>query len=401
MSKNVYRFKGNFKSFLFALAVVITLGFLYYTQMLVQDLQNQSREYLKFKVSIFEQSLNNEEVTDLSFFFNNVIQTADYPIITTDTRKNPQFWRNIGISDMSNRIPSADTLKMIRRMVDEFGEVNNPIPIMYQGDTLSFYYYGESGLIKRLRWLPVVEIIVVGMFILIGYAGFHSIKKSEERLIWVGMAKETAHQLGTPLSAQMGWLEYLKVSPEQLPKVIPELEKDLERLQVVTNRFSQIGSVPDFKPQNLNQIIEKTATYFRSRIPQKNKNTRLETRLSEKLTMVKLNEYLFSWVLENLIKNGLDSMENKGGEIAIETGKLHNQQIYIDVSDTGKGIEKANKKNIFNPGFSTKKRGWGLGLSLAKRIIEEYHGGKLILKSSQAGEGSTFRIILNELPERK
>lgn len=399
MARNVYRFKGNFKSFLFMLAVMITLGFLYYTQGLVEKLQKQSRQFQQFKVSIFEQSLNNEEMTDLSFFFNNVIQTADYPIITTDPDTNPQFWRNVGIPEMSSRPFGPDTLALLRKMVKEFDAINSPISINYQGSVLGYYHYGESNMIRQLRWLPVVEIIVVAMFILIGYAGFNSIKKSEERFIWVGMAKETAHQLGTPLSSQIGWLEYLKVSPEQLPSVIPELEKDLVRLQNITNRFSQIGSLPDMKPENLNEIIHQTVQYFRSRIPQKNGNTRLETLLPEEALRVKLNESLFSWVLENLIKNGLDAMENKGGSITIEAGTLHNSQVYIDVKDTGKGIDKKDKKNIFKPGFSTKKRGWGLGLSLAKRIVEEYHGGRLTLKESHQGEGSTFRIILNGIAE--
>lgn len=397
MSKNVYRFKGNFKSFLFILAVIITFGFLYYTQNLVEALQEQSRQFLHFRLAVFEQNLNSEEMTDFNFFFNEVIQAADYPIIITDPDNNPQFSRNTGLPDIGNHQPDPDTLAMLRTMVEEFGSINSPIPIMYRGDTLNLYYYGESAIIQQLRWLPVVEIIVVGMFVLIGYAGFSSIKKSEERMIWVGMAKETAHQLGTPLSAQMGWLEYLKVSPEELPKVIPELEKDLQRLQVVTNRFSQIGSQPAMKTENLNELIERTAAYFRSRIPQKNRSTSLEVMLPDDVITVKINEYLFSWVLENLVKNGLDAMENKGGEIHIDCGALPGDQIYIDVSDTGKGISKANRKNVFKPGYSTKKRGWGLGLSLAKRIVEEYHGGKLLLKSSQLGSGTTFRIVLNTI----
>lgn len=394
MAKNVYRFKGNFKIFLFVLAVIITVGFLVYTLALVHNLQAQSREFLKFKVQIFEENINNEEITDLNFFFSNVIQTADYPIIYTDSDRNPQFWRNVDVPSLNNQDITPENLEKLRRLMAEFEGTNPPIPISYQGNILGYYFYGESAIIKKLRWLPVIEIIVVGMFILIGYAGFHSIKKSEERYIWVGMAKETAHQLGTPLSSQIGWLEYLKLSPENLEKVVPEFEKDLQRLQTITNRFSQIGSLPDLKPENISEVITETAQYFQNRIPSKNGKIQLRIELDSALKTVMLNRDLFSWVLENLIKNGLDALDDEGGAITISSGSQGESQIYIDVKDTGKGISAADRKNIFNPGFSTKKRGWGLGLSLAKRIVEDYHGGKLILKETQVGSGSTFRIFL-------
>jgi hypothetical protein len=394
MTKNVYHFKGKFKIFLFVLAVAITVGFLVYTLTLVHKLQNQSREFLKFKVQIFEENINNEEVTDLNFFFTNVILTADYPIIYTDADRNPQIWRNVDIPNVNSQELTPKNREKLLRLMAEYEESNAPIPISYQGNILGYYFYGESAIIKRLRWLPVIEIIVVGMFVLIGYAGFHSIKKNEERLIWVGMAKETAHQLGTPLSSQIGWLEYLKLSPSNLDKVIPELEKDLMRLQTITNRFSQIGSLPDMKPENLTEMINETVEYFQNRIPRKNGKIQLCAEFDPAVTTVNLNRDLFSWVLENLIKNGLDALEDNGGTITISSGRQGDSQLYIDVIDTGKGINASAKKNIFNPGFSTKKRGWGLGLSLAKRIVEDYHGGKLSLKETQVGMGSTFRILL-------
>jgi hypothetical protein len=394
MTKNVYHFKGKFKIFLFVLAVAITVGFLVYTLTLVHKLQNQSREFLKFKVQIFEENINNEEVTDLNFFFTNVILTADYPIIYTDADRNPQIWRNVDIPNVNSQELTPKNREKLLRLMAEYEESNAPIPISYQGNILGYYFYGESAIIKRLRWLPVIEIIVVGMFVLIGYAGFHSIKKNEERLIWVGMAKETAHQLGTPLSSQIGWLEYLKLSPSNLDKVIPELEKDLMRLQTITNRFSQIGSLPDMKPENLTEMINETVEYFQNRIPRKNGKIQLCAELDPAVTTVNLNRDLFSWVLENLIKNGLDALEGNGGTITISSGRQGDSQLYIDVKDTGKGINASAKRNIFNPGFSTKKRGWGLGLSLAKRIVEDYHGGKLSLKETQVGMGSTFRILL-------
>lgn len=377
------------------MAVIITFGFLYYTQLLVHELQLQSREFQNFKARIFEENINKEEITNLTFFFSQIIQTADYPIIYTDPDFRPQFWKNVAVPEVSIDSLSDRQLKKLERLVSEFRELNPPIPISYQNAiVLGYYIYGESLIINKLRWLPFIEIFVVAMFILIGYAGFRSIKKSEERFIWVGMAKETAHQLGTPLSAQIGWLEYLKASPQSLNKVLPELEKDLTRLQVITNRFSQIGSRPDIKPENVFEIIGETVQYFNRRIPRKKNKTEIISRLDPEITAVKLNPDLFSWVLENLIKNALDAMENKGGTILISSGRLKEGQMFIDVQDSGKGIPPSARKNIFNAGFSSKPRGWGLGLSLAKRIIQDYHGGKIFLKESQVGEGTTFRIVL-------
>lgn len=419
MAKNIYRFKGIFKSFLFVFAVVITLGFSIYiyifvdnlqhqTRSLIKDMQDQSREFLNFRVRIFEESINSESTEDLNFFFDEVIQQADYPIIYTDASMIPQYWRNITIAkaEISGTPTRQDTMKYLERLVQNYQQMNPPIPISYRNQVLGYYVYGESPLIaqlrfveseivSQLRWLLIIEIIVVALFVLIGYAGFHSIKKSEERYIWVGMAKETAHQLGTPLSSLIGWIEYLKSTPRKLEKVIPDLERDLARLQIITNRFSLIGSVPDLNPESLKDVICETVEYFRKRLPQKNGKIQIETLFDEEIPPVLINKDLFSWVLENLIKNALDAVGDKKGKIIIQENRLNDSQIYIDLQDSGKGISGQSKKNIFKPGFSTKKRGWGLGLSLAKRIVEDYHGGKLILKESQIDMGSTFRIILN------
>ncbi|MGH1366504.1 MAG: sensor histidine kinase [Calditrichia bacterium] len=395
MTKNVYQFKVNFKSFLFILAVFIILGFLWYTQYLVKELQAQSREFLDLKVKLLEKNINSEEVKDLNFFFTNIIQTTDYPIIYTDLEDTPQFWRNVDVEQMSIYQLPDDKIEYLKKLVAEYRGLNPPVSISYQGALLGYYYYGESPVIRQLRWVPFLQIIVVCLFIMVGYYGFSSIKKSEERHIWVGMAKETAHQLGTPLSAQIGWLEYLKVAPDKLETVIPELEKDVHRLQMITNRFSQIGSLPDMQPENLQGIIDETVGYFQKRLPKKNQQITLDHDIANDLSLVTLNRDLFSWVLENLIKNALDSLENKAGSVHITADKLNDKQVCIDVKDSGKGIPKKQRQNIFEPGYSTKKRGWGLGLSLAKRIVEDYHEGKLLLKESQPGEGSTFRIILN------
>ena len=395
MFKNVYRFKGNFKSFLFVLATVLIMGFLYYTQLLVNELQRQSREFLTFRIKIFEENINRENVEDVSFFFNEVIQQADYPIIYSDQSNRPLFWRNVNIPETLKAPYPEKVVQKLQKLIKKFDETNKPIPISYQGTILGYYHYGESRIIQRLRWLPYIEIIVVALFILIGYSGFSSIKKSEERLIWVGMAKETAHQLGTPLSSLIGWLEYLKASPEKVREILPEMEHDLERLQKVTNRFSQIGSPPDLRKENLQPIIEEIVHYFQRRLPQNGARVKLRSEINPRLPRVFLNRDLISWVLENLVKNGIDALENGEGEILIRADFLDQRRIFVDVKDTGRGVAARDRKNIFKPGFSSKKRGWGLGLSLAKRIVEEYHGGVLQLKESAAGQGSTFRIVLD------
>ncbi|MBN2366571.1 MAG: sensor histidine kinase [Calditrichaeota bacterium] len=394
MARNIYHFKGNFKSFLFVLAILLVIGFLYYTQLLVSDLQEQSRDFLKFRIKIFEENINAEDSQDLSFFFNEVIQTADYPSIYTDAEGEPAFWRNIDIPQQNTR-PLPEEIELeLKEKIREFDQMNEPIPISYQGSVLGFYHYGQSQIIQQLKWLPYIEVAVVALFILIGYAGFSSIKKSEERLIWVGMAKETAHQLGTPLSSLIGWFEYMKSSPNKTAEVLPDIGKDLDRLQTVANRFSKIGSVPDLKKEEIDSIISEVLDYFSRRLPQGEGKVQISKHVQPELPPLMLNRDLFSWVMENLIKNALDALEGNGGYINIFADYLGEKQIYVDIQDSGRGIQSRERKNIFKPGFSTKKRGWGLGLSLAKRIIEDYHGGNIELKETQAGMGSTFRIIL-------
>ena len=395
MAKNIYRFHGNFRSILFIVAVLLIVGYLYYTQLLVSDLQNQSREFLKFKAKIFEQNINSEEAQDISFFFNEVIQTADYPVIYTDSEGEPAFWRNLDLPQINERPLPEKMEAKLKRKISEFDATNEPIPILYQGSVLGYYHYGDSQIIQQLRWLPYIEILVVALFIIIGYYGFSSIKKSEERMIWVGMAKETAHQLGTPLSSLIGWLEYIRNSPGKAKDVLDDLEKDLSRLQTVANRFSKIGSVPDLKDENSEIIISEVVNYFKRRLPTGKGKIQIQLAFNSNIPLLMLNRDLFSWVIENLIKNAADAIGDKGGRIEIIGDFLNQKQIFIEVKDSGKGIASRERKNIFRPGYSTKKRGWGLGLSLAKRIIEDYHGGSIQLKESQPNVGSTLRIILD------
>ena len=301
--------------------------------------------------------------------------------------------RNI---DIDTTLPKSDRDTYVRSLIADMDKMNHPIVVSYQ-DTiiLSRVHYGESILITRLRWLPYIEIVIAALFIFVGYVGFSYIKRSEQSNIWVGMARETAHQLGTPLSSMMGWVEILKLRPQpesKLTDTIAEMENDLLRLNKIADRFSKIGSKPDLREEDLSDVIKGVLVYFQKRIPQMGKRVELVAEPGEEVR-AKINRELFEWVLENLVKNGLDAMEDGKGRISFQISRQNGAPV-IDVTDTGKGIDAAYRKDIFRPGFSTKKRGWGLGLSLSKRIIETYHRGKLTVKESKLGVGTTFRIRL-------
>jgi len=388
------------KGFLFLFGIVLIISGILYTQQLVNILKEKSTEYLRFKIKIFEQSINNPSAdTDFSFLFNNVIQEADYPIIYTDNQGNPQNWRNISPSIDSKTAPelSPDDSLYLMEIYHQISSENKPIPIKSGDFILGYYYYGYSPVIYELRMLPFIAILSGAIFILFGYIGFSYIKRSEQRYIWVGMAKETAHQLGTPLSSLSGWLELLSINPDILEKAVKEMENDIDRLKKVANRFSKIGSVPELKKTELSTVINHVVDYFNRRLPNMQKQISIKTDLKKGL-FAKINPDLFEWVLENLIKNAIDAIGDKKGKIEI-IGRYTNDKkgVHIDILDDGKGITSKQKKNIFRPGYSSKKRGWGLGLSLARRIIEEYHNGRLFLKESRPFQKTVFRIFLKNV----
>jgi hypothetical protein len=395
MENVTYKRKGNFKGFLFIFGLLIVGGTLVYTQHLVSILQEKSRESINFRVRVLEENLNNEDlVGDFGFVLTEVIQGIDFPVIYTDANMEPQFCINISPEYDALKVLPEDVALILKKELMDLDSENPPIPISYQGIVLGYYHYGVSSIVRQLRWLPFIEIAVAILFILIGYVGFSQIKKSEQRHIWVGMAKETAHQLGTPLSSLHGWIELLKENPKDLDKALDEMDADARRLSKIALRFSQIGSYPALKDHDVVEILRNTVAYIQKRLPRINKKIQINEDYSIK-PMLKLNGELFEWVIENLIKNAIDSIDNKSGTIRLTLLSEENGDISIDISDTGKGITSRDKNHIFKPGFSTKTRGWGLGLSLAKRIIEDYHGGKLFLKESRIGKGSTFRILLH------
>ena len=324
-------------------------------------------------------------------------------IVMDSTRQVPQIWRNVAIPDnldLSTLSPeeAEEARNELVRRAESMSQHFEPIPIVQEFGPrrlVHYVHFGESRLVRELRFFPYVQLLFVSLFILTGYFGFSYIRRSEQSSLWVGMAKEAAHQLGTPLSSLMGWLEFLRMKdlPEdQRENALTEVEKDIDRLRRVAGRFSDIGSLPKLEVLPLAPVIDATADYMRRRFPRYGKQVTLDVSVPEDVT-VPLNAELFEWVIENLVKNALDAIESNEGRIEITASRLDGK-IRIDVRDTGKGIDRRQWKNVFRPGYSTKKRGWGLGLSLAKRIVEDYHGGVLTLAQSRVGHGTTFRIEL-------
>ncbi len=394
MRINLYKLRAQFKGLLFVLAVGIILFLLFYNYKIVNNLRAESRQVLLFYAKLYASAASTESASNLNFIFDEIIQRTNFPIVLTDSERQPTGWKGIDV-DPNNR--SSEAIAKVERIMEVMETEATPIVLTYEEYSLGYLYYGDSRLILQLQYLPYFGLLIVGLFILIGFFGFRSIQRSEQQFIWVGMSKETAHQIGTPLSSIMGWIEILKsrVRSDNSLETIAEMEKDVERLTKITARFSQIGSKANLKETRVVDVLTDVTGYFEKRLPQWGKKVSIVETYDVK-PKVALNRDLFEWVIENLLKNALDALKKNEGEIEIKLGEYQNARhsIFIDVIDNGRGIEPSKKKDIFKPGFSTKKRGWGLGLSLAKRIVEDYHGGKLFVKESKLGKGTTFRIIL-------
>ncbi len=397
----VISYIAKIKIVLLALAFIIAGGTLWFTHNLVQALQKKDRQIADTYVRSLQYLANAPAgVGDFSFIQGEIIRIIDFPIIATDTLNEPlqPYTLNTKNVELDTLLSHRDQAAFLKSLLVEMDRIHTPIKVAYQ-DTivLNYLHYGESPLIVKLRWLPYVEISLVALFILIGYISFSYAKRSEQSGIWVGMARETAHQLGTPISSMLGWVELLKeqsADDRKAVETLRDMENDLHRLQKIADRFSKIGSKPDLHDENLVDIISNVTEYFKRRIPQTGKRIQLQIEHNGRAT-AKINRELFEWVIENLTKNGLDAIESGVGKI-VYTISDHGNFVFVDVTDTGKGIDQKNKKAVFRPGFSTKQRGWGLGLSLSRRIVESYHKGKLHLKESKPGVGTTFRIMLRK-----
>ena len=336
---------------------------------------NESLIYTELK-AVLEDMINHfmEEIT---------LNSVGAPVIIT----NEDQTKILSYGNLDS-ILMLDT-NYVHRQLEIMRDENEPLQIEFMNTGKATIFYRTSDLVEQMRYYPVIQFFVVALFILIGYLLFSYARRSEQNQVWAGMAKETAHQLGTPISSLMGWVELLKMQDEPFVGT-EEMEKDIERLQIVTDRFSKIGSVPVLEPTDINSVIRDTMDYLQKRFSKFD----FEINLPKNELIIPLIPSLFRWVLENLTKNAIDAMGDRG-KITLDLFD-DGDHIHIDVSDTGKGIPKSQLKQVFNPGFTSKKRGWGLGLSLAKRIIEDYHKGKIFVKSSVIGQGTTFRITLKK-----
>ena len=338
---------------------------------------NESLIYTEFK-AVLESMINHlmEEIT---------LNSVGAPVIITNEDQSQIL--SFGNLDSLLMQDTAYVAKQLEIMRDE----NEPLQIEFMNTGKATVFYRTSDLVEQMRYYPMIQLVVFALFLVIAYLLFSYARRSEQNQVWAGMAKETAHQLGTPISSLMGWIELLKMQEEPFVGT-HEMEKDIERLQIVTDRFSKIGSVPVPEPTDINYLIQDTMDYLQKRF---SKKFEFETNLPEGELIMPLIPSLFRWVLENLTKNAVDAMGDHG-KITLDLID-DGDHIHIDLSDTGKGIPKTKIKQVFNPGYTSKKRGWGLGLSLAKRIIEDYHKGKIFVKSSVVGQGTTFRITLKKL----
>jgi signal transduction histidine kinase len=383
---DIYSQKSRWKIYLAAAGIVIVIISIFYSTFLAEKLREQEQKSATLFVQAQERITDEEYRGDL---------TTELAIIEANGEENgtiPVMWvnENNEIVDAVNFGPPEQWEKALQRMIQDGIE-----PIESNGQ---FLYYKESNLLKQLRYFPIIQLILIAAFILLGYVGFNSARRAEQNRVWVGMAKETAHQLGTPISAIMAWVEHLRLireEDEEVQMVVNELEKDVDRLGLIADRFSKIGSAPKLEPVDVYEELDKCLQYMQKRAPRKVNFVFPDKVLGAPKT-IHINTHLFDWVVENLLRNALDAMEGKG-TIQAEIYDDH-EFVYIDLSDTGKGIPSSKFKTVFRPGFTTKKRGWGLGLSLAKRIIEEYHSGKIFVKKSEVNRGTTFTI---KLPKKK
>jgi len=378
--------KRRWKILLLLLAVVIGVGAFYYTNWLVKNMAKEERKSVELWAEATQKLVSSpiNSNQDITFLNDILIRNTTIPIITTDTLDQIIDFRNISFAEKNKD-------KVLLRELHKMKEENEPIIITISDTQKQYLFYGDSILLENLKYYPVVQFGVIFLFILVAYLAFNSSRNSEQNQVWVGMSKETAHQLGTPISSLMAWVELLKMQNID-EKLIQEFEKDTERLQKITERFSKIGSIPELVRTDVAETIRSTVEYLKTRSSGKVKF--ILDYDPDKKYEAPLNSSLFSWVIENLCKNAIDAMNNSG---IIQVSIMEKaDQLFIEVSDTGKGISKAYYKTVFQPGFTTKKRGWGLGLSLAKRIVENYHKGKIFLKQSEINKGTTFRIILNK-----
>jgi signal transduction histidine kinase len=380
---NIYHRKQRWKIYLLIAALFIVLGSFLYTNDLTRRLAREERKKVELWAKSMKELTQNTDLNrDYSFILEVIKDNETVPMILTDENEQVIDMRNVNLSG-KNREEELD------RLIEEMKSEHQPIEITLPHGK-QYIFYKDSTLLTRLSFFPLIQLAVVALFLLISYYAFSTTKRAEQNQVWVGMSKETAHQLGTPTSSLLASLELLKMENLNNLSLIPEIEKDINRLRKITERFSKIGSRPSLRHENLSAVLMNAVHYIKSRVSKKVEIILHFDKNSE--IYAPINKALFEWVIENLFKNAIDSM-NGEGKIQLSVSKKSNM-LYIDVADEGKGIPKSKYKTIFQPGYTSKKRGWGLGLSLAKRIVEQYHNGKIFVHHSEPEKGSIFRIIL-------
>lgn len=395
---DIYLKRKRGKILLLAVAVIIGVASLLYTNWLTGKMANEEQKKVELWAQatkrLAETGIQNNSQTGmeqlntayLTLIQSILEQNTTIPVLIVEPDGKFNYEANISFNEARKEQVLTNELEKMKTHAEPIR-----IELSEEEGKYLLLYYRESNILRNLRYYPFIQLFVIMVFIIAAYSAFNATQRAEQNQVWVGMSKETAHQLGTPISSLMAWIEILKLQDVE-PSIVKEFEEDTKRLEKITERFSKIGSKPELSPTNLTEVINSTISYLKTRSSHK---VKFEKSFDEELDLlIPLNAALFSWVIENICKNAIDAMDNNG-IIHIELEEKENSVI-LDITDTGKGVPKSQFKTIFHPGFSTKKRGWGLGLSLAKRIVENYHKGKIFIKWSEAGKGTTFRIVLKK-----
>jgi len=404
----------SFRVYLFVGTVLLMVALVVNTNIVIGRLNGEARSLCTvlarfLALATFEAAENS----DVQPIYHDVVRNIDFPIILTDTKGIPRAWRHVGIT--THEVPDslisiaesrgviAPTLARLQDIVGDLDQVNQPIPITRAGqsNTLGFVHYGEPPLVARLRWIPYLEIGVIAGLLLFGFAGWRSLLAGEQRSLWAALAKETAHQLGTPMSSLLGWTGLLReqaaagpLPPAKVNALVDEMDRDLDRLNKIASRFAQVGSSPTLELADLTSIVSGAVGYFRRRLPHLGTSVLIEERY-EPTPRVALNAQLMEWVVENLLKNALDASDKPEGTITVSIAwKREERLVELRVADNGRGMSPEDRRHAFDTGFSTKRRGWGLGLALARRVVREYHRGHIAIIETAPGRGTTVAVTL-------
>lgn len=388
--------KWQIKIILVSIGLVIVISAVIFTNLIVDELIEREKNSITLYTNLYDKFIDpTQDAESMEVLIKQIVPMITFPVIITDAKDEPSlpyedYTLNI---KLDSSLKPSQQLIQLKQMIQVMKNEYEPIAIKDKGLIIAKFYFSHSPLIDKLKIFPLVEIFIIAVFVFIGYIAFSNIRRSEESKVWVGMAKEAAHQLGTPLSSLLAWIEILKFKdndPKSFTDTLEEMENDINRLNMIATRFSKIGSQPELRKENLNALIENVCEYFEKRLPHLGRKVKIERTYSSDI-YTKINPELFAWVIENLTKNAAEAIENKNGKINIDVTETKSK-IIINFSDNGKGMTLQQRRQVFYPGFTTKKRGWGLGLSLCKRIVVEYHKGKIYIKDTAPNKGTTFTV---------